>query len=178
MSTTTPTRDPKEPLDLDFDGPVRARDPREDEDWFLRLPEDEQDRLRERWQWEADRFQDWDERQDVDRRRMVHTAAAIFAIAQSLQTGFAIGPLVVGLLIGAGLGFFWAKTDAGRFVMGGSMAAAFFITQAVHGVIGVSGMDIGSVYTLIRLLCGGLLAVTLSMVLGVSREFRRLESVQ
>ena len=89
--------------------------------------------------------------------------------AVRLVSGIRIGcekPVIAGIdgiAIGAGLGYAWSRFGAGRFWMGISMGITFFVMQAMHGVVGLTGMDMGSVWTLIRLFCGGLLAIIASM---------------
>lgn len=153
------------PLEPDYE---EGRDPREDEEWFRKLPADMQEKYRERWQWEATRF---DPLAEQARRRLLVTlyeGAAVFVVVDFLL-GMLLGwRLIDGLvmaLAGAGCGLLWHLLRADRF---GHALFAMPVYLFAHLVL------LGT-WNPFRLFFGVLVLVHAASYRGLRVEHRKLE---
>jgi len=144
-----------------------ARDPREEAEWFGRLPEGVRDELRADWRSERER---WAELLRGSRReiwRCVGRAAALFAAVELLFAGLDPGALALAGAVGAGVGAVWHLLDAERLLAAVTAQTAWFVLQLVWLYSGQGGK-----LTLLALLCGPILVGFAAAWLGMRRGER------
>jgi hypothetical protein len=111
------------------ESPAEVRDPREETDWFRRLPEGlRADIVRE---WRADDARNVELDQRVRRRILISSArmSALFAVTDFVCPDASLPTFVAALATGALLGIAGELLDADRLVTGSAGLASFFALQ-------------------------------------------------
>lgn len=181
--STVPASDTEAaPLPVEQSVPAlqRVPDPREEEDWFLRLPAARQQELRDYWderrldgpRWRASRGQ--------RARRLAREGAVLLCVPLLLVNGLLaslpalFGLLAWGALAGAGVGLAVHAIGAGRFGASLIGSGAWLLVQLTGGRVVASGSML-SAPPLMFVFLGLWLASTLFAVWGQRIEFRQLE---
>lgn len=97
-----------------------TRDPREDEDWFRRLPPQAKEEFREVWRVRGGKENHWLERSAVMRNRVFFEAMLVVAVPVtlgSLLQGLA-APIVWAIPCGLATGAVWRRVEAGQILSG------------------------------------------------------------
>ena len=143
MQTDAPhntTRRERQRNEAGHQGLPLSSDPRESEDWFLRLPPSIQEEFRSDWRHRSEKYQRY---VDENRRRrprtlmqgmtMVTIPVALGAMCQGL-----FSPITLSVPFGLLAGFGWSRFGAGRLWSSLSGMAAAFSAMALGG--GSSGI--------------------------------------
>ena len=148
-----------------------ARDPREDEDWFLRMPVEAQREMRERFRNENARWVPRFERVEQWRNRCLIEGLVCVAGAALVFSTFVA--FLVALPIGALTGWIWFQANTGRLLSGGISMAGFVVAN-VLGEAWSSPHDVkGFLFTaFIAFFCG-----LLGAAMGLRRELDEREQV-
>jgi hypothetical protein len=145
-------------------------DPRELEDWFLRLPPAVQDDLREKWRTADEKFAPWRERCAAFRKRCL--LEGVFAVGVPvLLASFGLGPILFAIPLGLATGWLWWHLDCGRLTSGAIGSGATFLALSAGGVFAGSRDVPGFVFTCFAVFLSGLLCAGL----GLRRELDRRE---
>ena len=148
-----------------------TRDPRESETWFLNLPTEKRQGMREAWAVEGSRFVRRFERQSTWRWRCWRDCFLVI-----LPTCFLTGSwtLMFGALVaGPAGGELMLRTSAGRFSSAAISFAATFVASLISGFLSAGRPGRGFVYTLV----GAVLAGALGAAFGLRRELNAAEQV-
>lgn len=150
---------------------VAEPDPREREDWFIRLTDDAKDRCRARWRWEIHRFDRWDAWAQKLQRETIREGAIILALGQLPLSNGVLGIAISGAL-GAALGYGWDRIGAGRLQRGGSAALVFFLIQLFNGNFERASTD---PFAMVFIFCAALFVIAVATMSGMARERRILD---
>ena len=115
---------PREP-----EAPAEGRDPREEQDWFKRLPARVREEIVRDWRANEARYVELERHA---RRRVLHAIArmsALFAIADVACPETSLASFVTSLATGAVLGLAGERLDADRLVTGSVGLASFIALQ-------------------------------------------------
>ena len=136
------------------------RDPREDADWFQRLPPTVQDEFRARWRQDVIDAARYEARMRRYGRRSLVEGAAVMVFMQ-LITWPGLWRVAVAVAVGAAMGWAWHRAKAGRahcMLLG---LLAWTLEMAICGG-GFTGM--------IKMLPASVLFLVACTVLGIVRE--------
>jgi hypothetical protein len=146
-----------------------TKDPREDEEWFQRLPPDVQDETRESWRARRVRFDPWHERNRSMRTRCLIEGVCVcmFPTVLMVQTTW----MVILIAIPGGLltGYLWWRLGTGR-LWSGLVAMAVLLL-----VVLLAGKSIFSPTWFFNAAFGMFAAGMLGSGLGQRREIHRRE---
>jgi len=163
------------PLRTPADDDSRPYDPREGEDWFLRLPASVQARVVGAWQRQRAALGGHPRRVRLRVRRCARESALLLAVIGLSANVFLIRSftsvlalLAGGAALGAGIGAVLAVANRGRFGAASLGLAGYVILRC--GTLGVS-LDMLS---LICLFCGAWITLLVYGIYGVRLEFRGL----
>ena len=109
---------PEEPEKVYYLPEDRAHDPREHEEWFLRLPEDAKREFRERWSRDEQHRPDFQAKRRRTLRLYVAEGAFFFSVIFLFFFHTSIGDWAKAILIGAGFGLAAWKVRAGPYQYG------------------------------------------------------------
>ena len=143
--------------------PVREHDPREEADWFQRLPEHAKEEFRERWRVVAGRTE-----QQIDRRRSTEVrylveGVMLFALLEFLFIGLSATRLLLLMVPGLALGWICHKIRADRWRY---VAVALPLYFAVYGIFGLFAIVHFIVF------------VCVAAGLGLSHELQRADGTE
>jgi hypothetical protein len=142
--------------------PPPVGDPREQEDWFLRLPAAEQERLSAHWRAERER----ESAEPAIRKQQLiqaawHGAVMFLALGILLALLYGFGPLPWLVVAGAVASTLAQAAGGGRFLFALGGMLAFFVVMGPTALIDPFGM------------LGATIASYGMGVLGIDREIRR-----
>ena len=146
-----------------------TRDPREDEDWFQRLPADVQEQTRETWRARRVQFDPWRDRN----RSMLHRClgeglfVVLLPAALMFQSGW--GVILVAVPGGLLTGWLWWRMGTGRLSSG--LVAMLVLLLVVL----FAGKDIFSPTWFFNAAFGMFVAGLLGSGMGLRREIHRRE---
>jgi len=135
-------------------------DPREFEDWFLRMPEFAKDEMRVRWRAQAGHLKAAIERRKRTRKRYLTEGVIVFLVSDILFWVIAGDMPFLGVLIGLAVGFVAFQVRAATY------------TYASLGVIGYVMLSLltgwWNIVSLVWILCS-------CTVLGMSHQMQRFD---
>ena len=110
-----------------------TRDPREGEDWFLRLPLEIQERTREAWYAKRVQHDPWHGcRRQMCRRCLLE--GVVVMVGSSVLVGMVSWPtLLVALLTGMAVGWSWWLLGTGRLLSGPLAMAGMLVLVTASG---------------------------------------------
>lgn len=148
-----------------------TRDLREDEDWFLRLPPDVQDEIREKWRDDRMRFEPWANRQRQFRNRCLREGVFVCALPGALV--LSVWPFLLAFPLGLATGYAWFHGGTGRLTSGMIAMFAVLCEYTVGGFWAATGDILGFVFSMLGIFLAGML----SSALGLRRELDLREAV-
>ena len=143
-----------------------TRDPREDEDWFLRLPPEVQERTREAWYAKRVQHVPWHgRRRQMCRRCLVE--GVVVMVGSSVLVGIGSWPMLLfALLTGMAVGWSWWVLGTGRLLSGPVAMAGMLVLVTASGFWSNPG-DVGGFFSsAFAMFVAGLLGAAL----GLRRE--------
>jgi len=114
--------------------PVLQPDPREEAEWFQRLPEHAKAEFRERWRAESGRNEQQHARRRRTEVRYLVEGVLLFAVLEFLMIGAGAGRLLFLVVPGGLLGWICSRIRANRWTYVGVGVAFYF---AVYGLLGL-----------------------------------------
>jgi len=162
MPTTKATREPYRDI---------VKDPREDEDWFLRLPDEVQERVRESWCADRVRFIPRFER--IDRWRNRCLGEGLFTVTGPVLFLFSGGAILVSVPASLLTGWIWFRARTGRLTSGAISMAAVVSSSVIGRAWAGRGHVLGFVLTAFLAFLAGLLGAAC----GLRRELDEREQV-
>ncbi|MGQ0612309.1 MAG: hypothetical protein ACT4PV_00965 [Planctomycetaceae bacterium] len=146
-------------------GASAPRDPREGQEWFLRLPQEAREELRDAWRTQAEGERDLARRFRRTLGRTVLELCALFLFAELLlgappSAGSALAALAAGALTGVGCAFL----RPGQFPMMVAVLPGHLLVRVLFGWGGVLSES-----------CTLILLMPIAALLGLSHEMRRAD---
>ncbi len=148
-----------------------TKDPREDEDWFQRLPQDVQERTREIWRGDRVRFDPWHARNLALRKRCLFEGVFACALPASMMIGTSWPLVLTAVLGGLVTGWLWWRLGTGRLTSGVVAMAALLVAVLVGGFWS-SRFDVPWFF---NSALGMFLAGLMGAAMGLRREIHRRE---
>ena len=148
-----------------------TKDPREDEEWFTRLPPAVQQETREAWQAKRVQHVPWYGRRSRMRRRCLVEGVVVILVPSLLMAVSGWAPLVGALPIGLGLGWLWWLLGTGR-MRSGALAMGAMLVHVITSGFWTSAYDfVAFFFSVFAIFVAG----ALGSGLGVRREMDRRE---
>lgn len=158
------TLQPKDvPLDIVFTTPLPERDGRQDEDWFKRLPEVEQNRLLGVWSQQVEHTAS---DQPVHRRNRDERLIICLVVFAATLAGGTHGQWYATVGAGIGCGIWWRYLPPDRFTDPVTAFACFFVAQLLAWGVGGGDPPRG-------MFMDAILLVALASLTGFHGEIRR-----
>lgn len=118
--------------------PLPERDPREDTDWFRRLPEGYQVQFRADWARERERWCEVGRMEQCRFRRCLLEGALLLAGGDLMAGGGGLGPFLLSLWVGGVMGAAWWKLDVEVLLAPLIAMPLFAFTKALSTSGGIS----------------------------------------
>jgi hypothetical protein len=159
--------------DRDIHVPYRdiTRDPREDEDWFQRLPPEVQERTREGWRTRRVQFVPWHARNRELRKRCLGEGVCVCVLPTLLMVGTSWTLVLAAVPGGLVTGWLWWRLGTDRISSG---LVAMLVVLVVVLASGVWSSRFDAVW-LFNTGFGMFLAGLLGSAMGLRREIWRRE---
>ncbi len=148
-----------------------TRDPREDEEWFQRLPPDVQERTVETWRARRVQCDPWHIRQRALRNRCLFEGVCVCVFPTLLMVGSPWGLVLAAVLGGLVTGWLWWRLGTGRLTSGLVAMVALLVVALASG-FWTSRLDVGALF---NVGFGMFVAGLLGAGMGLRRELHRRE---
>jgi len=148
-----------------------TRDPREDEEWFQRLPPEIQERTVESWRAGRVRFDPWHDRNRALRNRCLFEGVCVCVLPTFMMLGSSWGLVLASVPGGLVTGWLWWRFGTGRITSGLLAMLTLLVVVLVSGFWSSRLDAIGLFNTAFGMFIAGLLAAGM----GLRRELHRRE---
>ncbi len=148
-----------------------TKDPREDQDWFQRLPPAVQERTREAWRAARVQCDPWHARQRALRRRCLFEGACVGVVPTLFMVGTSWGLVLAAVPGGLGTGWLWWRLGTGHLTSG-LVGMGGLLVVVLAGGFWTSRLD---AVWLFNTAFGMFLAGLLGAGMGLRREIHRKE---
>lgn len=118
-----------------------TRDPREDHEWFQRLPPEVQERTREGWRTQRVQFDPWHIRNRALRNRCLFEGVCVCVFPTPLMMGSSWVLILAAVPGGLVTGWLWWRLGTGR-ITSGLMAMAALLVVVLAGGFWSSRFDV------------------------------------
>lgn len=146
-----------------------TRDPREDEEWFQRLPPEVQEQTRESWRARRVQFDPWHQRNRAMLNRCLGEGAFVVLLPAALMFEASWSVILAGVPGGLLTGWLWWRLGTGR-LSSGLLAMVVLLL-----VVLFTGKDIFSPTWFFNAAFGMFVAGLLGSAMGLRREIHRRE---